>query len=401
MLITIDPLQKIPSAATPLKRCALLDFGFRIFFLLGACSALLLVLAWVAVYTIGVNLQTHFDLFQWHAHEMLFGFAVAIIAGFLLTAPANWTGLPMPTGVPLASLALLWLLGRVVLFLPGLLPGWLIAFVDVAFLPVLASAVAKVVWQARQKHNAVFPVVLLVMTAANVLSHFRLRTESGLAIGTELMLYLVLLMISLVGGRVIPGFTWARLPGVACNIHPRLEKLAAVSLISLAAADLGGAPAPWMAGLSLVAAGLHGARWWGWHVRAVWSVPLLWILYVAYAWIIAGLLLKAAFALELVPLPLFRHAFTVGGIGTIILGMMCRVTMGHTGRPMVLLPGALSAFALINVAAVVRALFPLVAPAQYRIWIDVAGASWAIAFLIFLIQYGPLLWRPRADGRPG
>lgn len=380
----------------------ILAYGFRIFFLLGALSAVALMMAWISVYAFGFTFANHFDLIQWHAHEMLFGFIGAIIAGFMLTAPGNWTGRPMPKGGVLGGLAALWLAGRIVLFLPAYLPEWLIALVDVSFLPVLGGTVYRVLRGAtRQKHNLVFPVMLCAMAAANLVAHVGIRNRYGLAVGTESMLYLVLLLISMMGGRVIPGFTQGQFPLGSSRVRLRVDQFAVISLLVLAIVDIAGAPAVMIAAFSGVAAIAHAIRLSGWHTREIWRVPLLWVLHVGYGWLVAGLLLKSLTAAGLFPALLFRHALTAGMMGCVVYGMICRITLGHTGRPLRLPKFVVTSFYLMNLAVILRVVFPWLLPHAYLMWLKLSAAAWMAAFVIYLVQYGPMLWSPRVDGRPG
>jgi len=396
------PLRRVMSAPPDYSGPAVLAYGFRVFFLLGALSAVSLIVAWISVYAFGFTFANHFDLIQWHAHEMLFGFVAAIIAGFLLTAPGNWTGRPMPKGRVLGALASLWLAGRLSSFFPGYLPGWLIMLIDCSFLPALGWVVYRALRGAsHQKHNLIFPFVLLVMTTANVMAHLGLRNQRGVAIGTELMLYLALLLIVVMGGRVIPGFTQGQFPRGTSWGHPWVDTCAVGSLLILVLVDLLAAPAPVIAGLCIAAAIAHAVRLVGWHTREIWRTPLLWILHVGYGWLVFGLILKAGTLIGLVPPLLFRHAFTAGTIGGIIFGMICRITLGHTGRPMRLPRFMVIAFIAINTAVILRVLLPWIAPQFYLLWLKLSAAAWTLAFGIFLVQYGPMLCQPRADGRPG
>ena len=384
------------------QTAAALAMGFRIFFLLGALAAVVLVPLWMAVYAYGVALPPGVQPMQWHAHEMLFGFVAASMAGFLLTAPGTWTGRPMPKGATLGGLALLWLAGRVLPFFPSFIPGWLLLAVDAAFLP----AVGWVVYRALrglpgQRHNLVFPILLAVMTAANVLAHLQVRNRWGVAVGTEGMLYLVLILISLLGGRVIPGFTQGQIPHGKTRIHPALDRWSIGLLFALMVVDLAGAPSLWVAGLSLLTAGAHAARLVGWFTREIVGVPLLWVLHLGYGWMVLGLCMKAGALLGVCPPMLFRHAFTAGTAGGIILGMISRITLGHTGRPMRLPTGMPAAFFLINLAALLRVIFPWVSPVHTVFWLTLSSVAWTGAYGLFLWQEGPMLWRPRADGRPG
>jgi uncharacterized protein involved in response to NO len=180
-----------------------------------------------------------------------------------------------------------------------------------------------------------------------------------------------------------------------------VELAATGSLLALIPIDLLGAPAGVVAGVALLAGVAHLVRLGGWYARGIWRVPLLWVLFVAYGWLVAGFLLKALSLLTALNPTLARHAFTTGGIGGIVMGMMCRISLGHTGRPLRASRATVIVFVLINVSAVARVVLPALVPSWYLLWIRSSAAMWVAAFAVFLIAYSPILWRPRADGRPG
>lgn len=371
---------------------AWLALGFRPFFLLGSLWASLLIVVWVPIFFGYIELPLALPLTIWHAHEMLFGFAAAVIGGFLLTAVPNWTGLPTPRGLPLAALASLWLAGRVVSTLAGAAPPIPLVLLDLAFFPALACALAGPLIRARQPHNLVFLPVLGLLTVANGLTWW-----GDVRCGLYLALYAILLMIVLVGGRVIPFFTDRALQ---CESRkwPWVEKLAVVSLIAAAGCDIAQVPS---APVFALAAAVHALRWWGWSNRGLWKVPLLWILHLSYLCLPLGLALKAASILGFGSASGSVHVLTVGCIGCMILGMMARVALGHSGRELKPARRTVLAFVLALSAAAVRSLLPILVPSAYAISLWAAALLWALAFGIFFHVYLPILTRPRADGKPG
>lgn len=379
-----------------------LALGFRPFFILAGLGAVGLMLLWVPALDDFEVAQPYYPGRTWHAHEMLFGYTVAVIAGFLLTAVKNWTDLPVPRGATLAGLAGVWLLGRLAPFGAGAIPPALLALVDLAFLPLLVLAVARPILRRRQVNNVIFILILLVMAGANGLMHLEMLgvVDDAAWYGQYAMMYLVLLLIVVMGGRVIPFFTERGVPGVRTRSWRGVEWLAGSSIVLLALAELlfDDAVAVWTA---LLAFTVHFIRLTGWHDRRIWRVPLVWVLQLGYAWLVLGLGLAVLAHLGLIPLVWAWHAFTVGGIGGITLGMMARVTLGHTGREMKLPRGMVSAFVLIFLAAGLRVLGPLLLPDAYPAWLVWAGIVWILAFGIFLVFYVPMLLRPRVDGRPG
>jgi uncharacterized protein involved in response to NO len=383
---------------------ALFDLGFRPFFLSAGIAALLLVPLWILVYTLGgIEFGYYQAMASWHSHEMIFGYAVAVIAGFLLTAVRNWTGIPTPGGTALASLVMLWLAGRVLPFFSGMLPHWIIAFVDTAFLPVLAVTLAIPVIRRRQKHNLVFLFILAGLTVANILMHSQLLgfTQATVNRGAFFAVDLIVLLIAILGGRVIPFFTEKGINGATTRHWKPVEYLSLGTLVVLMVLGLTGATPMVVIIFAGLAATAHGIRLFGWYQRPVWSVPLLWVLHLGYAWLVAGFILKALSAAGLVNPMLAIHALTTGGIGTITLGMMARVALGHTGRALRVAPAMTRAFVLVNLAGVTRVFLPIIGPANYSEWIVLAGIFWCAAFALFVISYARILIQPRVDGRPG
>jgi len=385
------------------SRIALFDLGFRPFFLFAGIAACLLVPLWIYAYTSGHAGFRYYSALTWHSHEMIFGYTVAVIAGFLLTAVRNWTGLQTPGGTALGGLVLLWLAGRVVPFFSGILPDWSIALVDVAFLPVLAVTLSVPLIRRRQKHNLVFLLVLTALTVANMMVHMQLLglTQSTASHGTYFAVYLIVLLITILGGRVIPFFTEKGIAGVTTRQWKPVEILAFGSLIVLIVLELTDAPPDAVIILAILASFGHGIRLFGWYRKAVWTVPLLWVLHLGYAWLVVGFLLQALSAAGLINPMLAIHAFTTGGIGMITLGMMARVSLGHTGRTLQVGAAMTWAFILITMAAIARVLLPIIGSDYSRTWIVLAGLFWSGAFALFVLSYARILIKPRVDGRPG
>ncbi|HEX7972599.1 MAG TPA: NnrS family protein [Thiobacillus sp.] len=400
MGISLHSIER-PARHAPPTGWAPFALGFRPFFLAAGVYAVLLMALWLLVLRGSLDLG-NLPPFIWHGHEMLFGFTVAVIAGFLLTAAQNWTGIRTPSGTPLAALFLLWLAGRLGFLIPGLPAGWA-ASIDLAFLPVLALVLARPIMKAKQLQNTPFPIMLLALAAANALVHLEGLgwTQNTARLGLHLAAYGVVTMIVVMGGRVIPSFTDNKLHTRARRWQT-IERLVPVStLVALLAALI--APGSLVtAALAAIAAAVHGIRLAGWYTRKFWAVPLLWILHLGYAWIALGFALLALSAAGLdAAAGSALHAFTAGGIGVLTLGMMARVALGHTGR---LLEPALPmtwAFVAINLAALIRVVTPLFFPAGYALGMAVASLMWLAAFGLFAAIYTPILLRPRVDGKPG
>jgi uncharacterized protein involved in response to NO len=386
-------------------RLALAAKGFRPFFLLAALFAVAVVPLWLLVIVGLVRPNTYVDPTTWHAHEMVFGFVGAVIAGFLLTAIGNWTQRETLVGWPLVALSGVWVLGRAGMALAGSLPRGLPALLDLLFLPLLIAALARPLVAAKNRRNFVMLLVLAALFAANVVVH--LDALGFLPLGSARRACLVgidvvVLVVLIIAGRVFPMFTRNATGVTTIRSVPFLDvgAVAAMALLTVA-----GAFAPdtrltaTLAGIAAVLAAARAMRWGGRHsVRH----PMLWILHAGYVWLTLGLLLRAAAGFGFaVPGSLATHALTVGAVGSISLGMMSRVALGHTGRPIVASRPVAWAFGALTLAAVARVLVPLFASGWYFVALLTAGTLWTIAFLVFLTAYLPILTGPRADGRPG
>src|SRR5581483_5142164 len=377
---------------------ALFNLGFRPFYLLAAILAALSVPFWVVQY-FGVLPPSSLPGMAWHAHEMVFGFAAAVIVGFLFTATRNWTGLPTPTGLPLATLCALWLAARILL-LTG--PGWLAAAVDVAFLPLAAWALWIPLARSRNR-NRFFVAILLLVAAANLGFHL---SRFDLLPGTpthyvRAALFVVVFIVAIMAGRVTPSFTKNAVPSARIELRPNLDRAALIALGGALVAYLL-VPLPVVAGvLALAAAVLHGVRMSRWDPLATRGQPILWILPLSYLWIPVGLLLLAAAAFTWVPEVLALHAFGVGAVGGMVIGMITRTARGHMGLPLKVGAAEVLAYILVHIAAVLRVVPGLFAPAAYGFGLVLSSIAWSIAFGIYVVQYGPFLTRPRVDGRPG
>lgn len=382
-------------------------YGFRPFFLGVGLSALVLVPLWAANFTFGLTLATDWPPMLWHAHEMLFGFVVAAIAGFLLTSVPSWTGRRGFAGPPLVLLAATWLLGRLVAATSTAWPFALVAVVDLAFLPALAALLAWPLLRERNRNTPLLPV-LLVLWACNAAFHLGLlRDDLDLARRALLAAVdLVLLLVTVIGGRITPSFTAAalRLRGVEGVVRARksLTVLAVTLMVLVALVDVawpGSTLAGWIALAAAVVQAARLAQWQGWRVG---REPILWILHLAYLWLPAGLALKALWLLAAMPVAAaWLHALTVGAIATMILGVMTRVSLGHTGRALRLHPLVTAAYLLVSAAALARILGAWLPGLGYAAAIVLSAALWTLAFASFLWIYTPILATPRADGRPG
>jgi uncharacterized protein involved in response to NO len=378
-----------------------LALGFRPFFLGAGASAVVLMSLWLAMLSGFVPTEGYYGVVDWHAHEMLFGYAAAVIAGFLLTAVRNWTGIDTLTGPGLGALATLWLAARIAPFLP--VPGVLVAVLDLGFFPLLAASLIGPLWGGKNRVNRVFLLLMAGMWLASCLVHAQ---SLGMTVGTasrgnRLMLDLVLLTLLLVAGRTMPFFTERGILGARPVTRPVVEGLTFVLAPLTAATNLFAPRSSLSGALALALAFVQAVRLAGWYDARAWRIPILAVLYAGYLWLIAGYLLDglADFGL-LQPQPAL-HALTTGAIGIFTLGMMARVTLGHTGREMRSSRLTNLAFLLAILAAFSRVLPSLLIPEVYRISLYASGLLWILAFTLFIRIYAPMLISPRADGRPG
>ncbi len=384
----------------------LLRLAFRPLFFGGALFSAIAILLWIATLQGWLQFQPLGSTTLWHSHEMLFGFTAAIIAGFLLTAVQNWTGIPGINGHKLLLLVGFWLAGRL-LMATNLMPA-ISAAIDIIFIPATAFVLAKPVIAIKQYRNLIFVPVLLAMTIANALFHYGILFDqlSLSQQGLQFMIWLVVLMMTILGGRVIPFFTANGTQTPKTEPMPLLEMAVIVSTIFLAiiyGLGLSRFMTDTVQIILLVTAGLlHGfrcVRWRGWITG---KVSLLWSLHIAYAFIPLGLFgLALSHADSSLNSSTASHLLTAGAMGTMIISMMARVSLGHTGRP--LQPHRLMslAFTAVIAAALLRALGPLLFPALTpTLWL-VSAIFWVTGFGIFSVIYWPILSRGRADGRPG
>jgi uncharacterized protein involved in response to NO len=404
-VIGASPLGEVRTAG-PSPQLGLLRKGFRPFFLMAAIYATAIMPAWLLVIFGVLRPTAYLDAPTWHAHEMIFGYVVAVISGFLLTAVGNWTQRETVIGGKLLALAALWALGRVTMAVPAALPRGVAAAVDLAFVPVLIVVLARPLFAARSHKNLVMLAVLAALAATNGVMHLEAlgiakpgagRTAAHVAIEVVAFLSLV------IAGRIIPMFT--RNATGASGIEPirSLDIAAVVGLLLLIALDVVAITDARITGVVAGAAGIvtlaRAARW---GIRHTGSHPLLWILHAGYGWIGIALLLRAAPVMGLaVAGSLATHALTVGAIGALTLGMMARVALGHTGRPLRAPPPMKTAFALITLAALARVAGPLLSPETYTATLVVAGVAWTFAFAIYVVSYAPILVGPRVDGKEG
>ena len=377
----------------------LLALGFRPFYLLAGAFSALSIAVWAAQFAGWLPAPVIAGPL-WHAHEMVFGYTLAVIVGFLFTAGRNWTQQATPTGAALAAIAALWIAARV-LVLAGA-AGAAVVF-DAAFAIAAAVGLAIPLWRSRNTRNYFFVPLLLFLGLLNVAFYRAMAGQGGgeLRVPITVALDAVLFIVVVMGGRVIPMFTNNGVPGAKARRVGWLEKASLGAVLALMAADLLRLPAGIVAAVALAAAVAHGARLALWDPLATLRTPLVWILHASYAWLVVHLALRGAAELGYVAPSLATHALTAGGIGGITVGMMTRTSRGHTGRMLRAEAAEVWAYVLVMAAAVARVFVPWAVPEWTVPAIVASGALWAAAFAVFTAAYWPILSRPRVDGRPG
>jgi uncharacterized protein involved in response to NO len=388
----------------PIPGPAVLSAGFRPFFLLAALWAALAVPLWLAFFAGEIALTSALAPVVWHAHEVVYGYGVAVVAGFLLTAIPNWTGRLPLQGVPLAFLVLLWAMGRAASLLSGTLGAGAAAVLDLAFPLTFLAAVAREIMAGRNWRNLPILGALAVLLAGNLLVHLdALGIAATARLGNRIGVATLLMLITFVGGRIVPSFTrnWLakEQPELAAPApFGRVDRIAiAVTAIALAlwAAVPDAAISPWAELAAGVAQALRLSRWRG---EASLAEPLLWILHLGYGWLALGFLLLAANGLvPVMPQTAALHALTVGAIGSMTLAVMTRATLGHTGRSVTAGPGTTAIYVLVTLAALLRLGAPF-ATTGFLLVLSLATAAWSGAFGLFVLLYAAPLTQPRRTG---
>lgn len=384
---------------------AALSVGFRPFFVLAALWSAIAIPLWLLFFTGQSLTPSALPPAAWHVHEMVYGYGAAVVAGFLLTAIANWTGRPPIQGKLLAALVVLWLLGRIAVLASGSLDASIVAAADLVFPLVFLAVAAREILVSRNWRNAPLLIALLLLFAGNLLVHLEaLGIAATAALGNRLGVAVLLMLITFIGGRIIPLFTrnWlvkrqpdARVPAVFNAVDRLTLAVTALALLSWTAAP----DAPVTTGTALIAGlalALRLARWRG---LATLREPLLWVLHLGYGWLAFGfLLLGLDTLLPVIPPTAALHALTIGAIGTMTLAVMTRTSLGHTGQPLTAGRGTTIIYILITIAALGRLVAPLCGTAQTTA-LALAGAAWTGGFLLFLALYAPALARPRVKAK--
>lgn len=379
---------------------AILSFGFRPFFLLAGTWAALAMVLWVAMLAGRTPVPTGFDPLTWHAHEFVFGYTGAVLAGFLLTAVPNWTGRLPVTGWPLAALVALWLAGRGAIAVSDLLPAAVVGVVDLAFPAVLGLFLLREIVAGKNWKNLPVFGLLLVFTAANALFHLEAALD-GLAFGgagLRMGVAGAVMMIALIGGRIVPSFTRNWLAQRQAKALPVAMNRADGGVLGLSALALIGfvlLPQSLPTALLCVTAGLaqlwRMSRWQGWQTL---GEPLLWVLHLGYACVGLGFLTVAAAASGLMAMGGAMHLWLAGAVGLMTLAVMTRASLGHTGRPLHAGPAVAGLYLSLALAVLARLGAALGGPE----WLlHLAATGWILAFGGFAVIYFPILALPRPD----
>jgi uncharacterized protein involved in response to NO len=396
-----------PATGQPPQGPAILAYGFRPFFLLAGIYATLSVPAWIATFLYGFEFPGSVASSLWHGHEMLFGFAVAAVAGFLLTVVPAWTGTAPLAGHRLFWVVLVWLAGRVANGSGQFLSAGTVAAIDLSFLPLLMGIVIFPILASGQKRNFLVVGLLAVMVAANLMFHAESvgLTDETASSGLKLMVYALVMMIVIIAGRIVPLFTTNAMKSRGLDLQAEtpagVQKLVLISVPIAAIADIAGAPTT-ITGLLALAAGaallLRMARW---HSFKTLGQPILWVIHLGHAWLPIAFLCKAAADLGgLLPSDAALHAFTGGAIATSIIAVMSRASLGHTGRE-ILAPSMVAAGYICIAGAAALRVFGTAWGAIYTESLIASSVLWTLGFALFSICYAPILCSPRADGKPG
>lgn len=386
---------------------AILGLAFRPFFLLSACFSALAIPAWVLLLTGELSFSPYGHSLFWHSHEMLFGFAAAVLAGFLLTAVQNWTSIPGLSGKPLGFLVALWLCARLLMIWP-LIPPLFIAIIDTSFLLAVAYCFAQPLIKTKNFRNLILVAVLVLMASANGVSHLGpLKQQWQLSQqGMQLFIWLIVLVMTIIAGRVVPMFTANGTGTQRCTPLPLLEMSCMTSSILLVITQgLGLArllPDAVNILLLLSAAALHLTRLIRWRFWITLKTPLLWSIHLSYLFIPIGLMaITGSYFFDSLTNVTAEHWLLAGAMANMMLAMMARVALGHTGRPLVSRPIMSLAFSALALAGVIRSLGAWLFVDQYLNSLLFAAALWCFAFALFSICYWPVLTQARIDGKAG
>jgi uncharacterized protein involved in response to NO len=398
-LLTIEEPNLPKSGKQTIADLPLFRLGFRPFYLLAAAFAAISVPLWLARYLGWTNHFAHVDL-NWHMHEMVFGFVIAVVIGFLYTAGRNWTGLWTPTKSHLAALAALWIAGRIAMltFNPVFA-----AIVDILFLPLATWPLYRVLKRSGNKRNMFAIVLLSLLTLANAVFHAAALGWLSVSPMTPIhaAIMIVVMLESVIAGRVIPGFTANAVKGAKPITNVRQDRICMVVTGIAGFAFIFNLAAPIIAAFAFAAACVQLFRLAFWKSYVTLKNPLLWILHLSYAWISVGFILLALSAINLVPQSAAIHVLVIGATAGLIIGMITRTALGHTGRLLKAGKSETAMYLLVQVGTVCRLVAALQSGDVRQTALIVTAAAWSVAFILYLIVYAPYLLKPRVDGKEG
>ena len=377
---------------------AIFSYGFRPFFLGGAIWAVLAMLLWIFSLTIGLSVGGAYGALNWHAHEMVFGFSSAVIAGFLLTAVPNWTGRLPVSGMPLAFLFGAWFAGRLVFLNPDITNIYVAVTIESLFLPLLLFICAREIVAGRQWKNLKVLIAVAVVTLANLTFHYLALSGGDVAMANRIGVSAYVLLIMLIGGRIIPSFTrnWLNKAGLTQfpTSFNRYDGLCIIVGAVTCVAWVAMPESTVTAILAIITAVLHTIRLYRWRGWSVAREKLLLVLHIAYAFVPLGYIAIACSALgHLNPFSAL-HIMTVGVIGCMMLAVMTRATRGHTGRPLTATLTTQIAYLCIILAALTRP-FAEMMPNFFHTFLAGSALLWMLAFGLYVLEYGPMLSRKR------
>lgn len=395
------------NSITTANQPAILGLAFRPFFLLSACFSALAVPLWILLLSGKLSFSPYGNPLFWHAHEMLFGFGAAVLSGFLLTAVQNWTSLPGLSGKPLGLLVLLWLCARLLMIWP-VIPPLCIAIIDTSFFLVVAYLFSQPLIKTRNYRNLILVVVLIFMASANGISHLGPITQEWRLSkqGMQLFIWLIVLVMTIIAGRVVPMFTANGTGTKRCTVLPQLEMSCIIISILLVITQGGGLahalPEAVNIVLLLTAAALHFVRFIRWRFWITLKTPLLWSIHLSYLFIPIGLAaIAGSYFIESLTAVTAEHWLLAGAMANMMLAMMARVSLGHTGRPLISHNIMSLAFSALALAGVIRSLGAWIFQEYYLNSLLLTAILWCAAFSLFLICYWPILTKARVDGKTG
>jgi len=381
------------------KKTAVLALGFRPFYLLAAFWSIFAVVEWLLeLQGGGLRGSSLLSGMQWHAHEMIFGFAATVVTGFALTAVRAWTGLDTPKDMGLLALVLLWIGARV-----GIFTGSLLLILDILFLPIIAIVIGRLLLKAKMYRNLFLPVILMLLGMLNLCFYLTifeyLRLDANYIIFAAL--YLIVMIEIMISNRIIPSFTANAIPGLLQYKNPIITKAAILSSLAAFVMLIFNPIGILNACLCFMASAFHLILLWGWRPLSTKAKPIVWILHISYMWISVGFIFMGIAQLGWITIYPALHTFGIGATGGLIIAMITRTALGHTGRLIVAGKGELACYFGIQVTLMTW----LLANSKHNAWfyplMVIAGFSWMGIFIVYVIKYFPILAGPRVDGKSG